>query len=369
MLDDQQLREFSLGMQRARYSPGDATIAHLKAYFTDIFEHPDYAEWLEEGQFAGAMHDSGRFYVPPAVEIRNLDARRVCERFGVTRDSKLMVKIDRHFGQIHLTDGFWADPSARTFPTVDESEHLCGYIKTAGYDTLYELLIDPACGCGHHAMALPLPYRASMDVSSRAINYCTINSIMADDDGGHLIVVNNLYKGIPTFFSRFLSGSVLVVVNMPFAILPRFKSSSSVLAQDGGARGLTMTLTALRAIAGFWEKACSLSELRAVVLFYSLGKSRDGPWEIESSASELFGPNAFETHILVGETMWRVNGRKTESNPMPIESLELKAMCRFTWPADEEDSVRHAYRNRQAEFRKDGWTHLGYGLLDIRLTR
>ena len=368
MLSIDHLQEISLELERTKIVDRGQTVAELNAYLADIYDHPSYAKWLEIDQFGGAAHASGRFTVPAEIGIKHLDAKRILDRYLLTVNRELMVKIDKHFNRIHLTDGFWVDPRIRVYPTPDESEQLCGYIKSTDYEANADVLIDPACGCGHHGMALNVPIRVSMDVSVRALTYCVLNAVLSDSQR-QLYALNDIRGGLPDLLSRYLAGRVLFAANMPFAVFPRFESGSSPSAQDGGTRGVALTFAAMEAVAKLWREARSISELRAVILFYSLGRTENGPWEVEERAEKMFGLESVSTKILSDEKMWRVNGKKEQPNPMPIDKLEEKAACRFTWAEYEEQNVREAYKARQQEFKDDGWTHLGYGVLDIVLRR
>ncbi len=353
-------------LAQSKRTGDDETIGRITAYLRAIYEHPVYQDWLTVDQFASG--ERGRFRVPPQVEIDHLDASRMLESYGLTVDRVLQAKVEDHFGVVHLTDGFWTDPRIRVFPTKDESEIICRYAKDAGYEAEYDVLIDPACGCGHHAMALRIPQRVSMDKSSRAVAYAVINAILTNGDR-QLYVVNDIFNGFPIPFAKQMRGKVLVAANMPFAIMPNLTEGKGGPAQYGGPNASLFTFAALRAVQRFWAEACGIRELRFLLLFYSLGQTAEGPWETQQRAEELFGADCVHTEIAREQMMWRINGVKSQINPMPIDDLELKARCRFTWPEHLEATVREGYRRLQEQLHTQGWNYLGYGIHDILLKR
>ncbi len=366
MLTTDRLDEIAGDLARNKRSEGDQTIGRINAYLDAIYQHPSYQNWLLVDQFAGG--ERGRFKIPPQVSIDNLDASRVLESYGLTLGRELQVKIENHFGVVHITDGFWTDPRIRVFPTTDESELLCQYAREAGYEGNYEILIDPACGCGHHGMALQLPQRISMDRSSRAVTFAVINALLVNADR-HLYAVNDIFSGFPIPLTEQMRGNVLVVANMPFALMPHLTEARAAPAQYGGPSASLFTVAALRAVERFWAEARGVNELRFVLLFYSLGQTANGPWETQLRAEELFGRDCVRTEIMRNQKMWRINGVKEQPNPMPVDDLERKAKCRFTWPEQMEATILKGYRRLQQELYADGWNYLGYGIHDILLKR
>jgi hypothetical protein len=348
---------------------GDNARSAINAYLQTIYDDPSYQAWLEIDQFAGEADPRGRYVVPAQIGVNHREANRLLTQCGlIAPDRTLEAKVDRHYDRIHLTDGFWTSPSMRVYPTTDESEHICAYVKSKGYDQRYKVLIDPACGSGHHAMGLSsFSTRASYDINLRAIAYARANALLAgdtDQDFG----VRDIRTGLPVLARR-LSGPILIAANMPFALLPSAEVDKGKVAQDGGARGVTLTNALLHAIRALWSDTPEITQLRSVILFYSLGRSVEGPWEIAEEARTLLPDAQIKTSILTDQQMWRVNGRKSEANPMPIDRLHTKAKCRFTWPEYEEHTVTEGYRQRERELAAESWTHLGYGILDIDLSR
>lgn len=72
------------------------------------------------------------------------------------RTGGLVVEVHRLRGKVFLTDGAWERDKLRTFPFADESQCLLDYAEAQGYPEWADFLIDPACGCGHHAIAFPI---------------------------------------------------------------------------------------------------------------------------------------------------------------------------------------------------------------------
>ena len=155
---------------------------------------------------------------------------------------------------------------------------------------------------------------------------------------------------------------------MPFAIFPRSHDLPQTLAQDGGDRGVDLTFAVLEAVKNLARTAPGIEHLRLIMLFYSLGSIRPGGWrwEVEEKARQLFP----DTDILVTgstEKMWRVNGVKTQDSPMDLSRMEQKAHCHQTFAPNQMQSARKGYRELETQFRKAGYSHLGYGVIDLKV--
>ena len=368
------LQWLSAEIQNDNQEQSGATAREVREFLDAIYEHHDYQMFLSQGQFERMNGGPARFFVPPVIIGTHGTAFRLLShpRGALVRPNRMLeVKIDRHFDAVHLTDGYWVPASERVFSTTDESAHICAHIRARSLDSSHSILIDPACGSGSHALGTHFPRVVCLDVGVRAIAYASLNAAI-NNSAGWLIGLNDIRKGLPTVLTS-LGEEVVYTVNMPFAIMPKIEVSGLRLnlapAQDGGDHGMSLTQAALSALRSLWISAGQLRRVTAVILFYSLGRSEDGPWEIEDAARGLLPDAELMLTLLNQERMWRVNGRKVAANPMPLSEMESKAACRMTWRESEEALVRKGYRTLARQLIREGWSHLGYGLLEIQLER
>lgn len=352
----------------------EATTGEIREFLTAIYEHEEYQAFLSQGQFELTDEGPARFRVPPEIIGRHGTAFRLLSnpRCGLVRSSGILeVKVNRYFDAVHVTDGYWTPASVRVFSTTDESIQICNYIRSKSLDRSHSILIDPACGSGAHALGSGFDRVVCLDVGVRAITYARLNAIL-NNSAGWLLGLNDIRSGLPTALSA-IGEDFVYAVNMPFAIMPKIEVPGVQLdlvpAQDGGDHGMSLTQAALSALRSLWQSSKRLRRVTAVVLFYSLGRSEEGPWEIEDVARRILPDGVPTLTLMSQERMWRVNGRKVARNPMPLSELELKADCRMTWRASEEQLVREGYRALGRQLVEEGWSHLGYGLLEIRLER
>jgi hypothetical protein len=347
----------------------DPILEELKKQINEIYASSEYQKWLAEDQFYADLDLKGRFRVPDDIANGDHERRRLLDKFELVVNDFLTVKIDKHGDRLHLTDGLWAPPDRRVFPFSDESELLVRYAREHGIIDGTDVLVDPACGCGHHGLALDgIGAKISLDINLRAIAYCRINTIL-NGSQSMLLGVNDITQGLPVALSDYLGGKVLFLINMPFAIYPSSKDRS--LSQDGGDRGIELTLAALSAVNKFQQANTWAKEIRAVVLAYSLGRSLNGPWDLVERAQKMFEksktPCEVKFELAGGEQMWRVNGRKEQANPMHVSKLKLKAGCRFSYPAWQEEKITEGYRALENNFLREGFEYLGYGMMDIKV--
>lgn len=332
-------------------------------YLTDLFDSAEYQEWR-----ASEASLKQRFRIPYNLSIEHRLAHHIFERVGVVGQNNLLeVFIDRHEGRIHLTDGFWVSSSTRVFPTSDESAALIRYARAKNYVDQFDQVVDPACGCGHHAMGFPDKRRISLDINTRALGFARLNALLADDTSLQEFGLRSIHDGLPPLLET-SDSSVLVMANMPFAVFPPISRRFRKLSQDGGIRGDALTNALLKALGAFRAERRSDKPARALILFYSLGRSAEGPWRIEDTINELLPDCDFSLELLKDEKLWRVNGRKIEDNPMPISSLRKKADCNATWSEGEKQHARDRYIALENDLKSEGWSHLGYGIADIRIS-
>lgn len=341
-----------------------SVVNDLREALEAIYALPEYQEWLN-----GASEFASQFALPPSFGTElSSGTKRLLDRFGIINGSFVEVKIDRHGARVHITDGGWVPIQYRVFPYADESKLLCDYVVNKGLYDGADLMIDPACGCGHHGLALSMiPTRVYLDINIRALAFCRINSILSNTEQ-MLSGINDIRRGFPLLFDRLQCEKALIVVNMPFAIFPQGPNLPQALAQDGGDRGIILTFAALEAVAALAKRVPGIRHLQLAMLFYSLGSKRlqKWDWEVERKASTLFA-DADISVTIPSEKMWRVNGVKSEDNPMDLERMAKKAYCGQTFAPSEMGPALKGYRELEQRFRNEGYSHLGYGILDVKV--
>ncbi len=162
---------------------------------------------------------------------------------------------------------------------------------------------------------------------------------------------------------------MLFLVNMPFALSPLPSDGQErflPLHADGGMTGADNTFAALDAIHRYMRTRVKCAGCRAVVLCYSVGDAAEERWEIVERTEQTFGRERVAWTLLREEKMWRINGVKSEPNPMSLaESLPKKAECQFYVRDSERANVREGYARLVSLLNDRGWARLGYGILDI----
>jgi hypothetical protein len=363
MIDTNDLGKLALSLEAiASAERGADAIADLRGTLDELLNHPEYAFWSEDTTELGE-HAGKRCLVP-----RSLRGRRALERLGLLDDDCLLLKVHRHAGKVLFTDGLWVNQDIRVFPFSDESQLLLEHATTEGYAQWASAVIDPATGCGHHLVALGGACRRyGFDVNPRAILYATMNTIL--NDVAHVLLSrNNIASGIPQHLDE-LDGTVLFLVNMPFALTPIERALP--LSADGGLTGARWTFAALQAIYGFGQRNSGARGVRACILCYSVGNRAENRWEVVQRAEQLF-PGRVRWKVLKNERMWRVNGKKEQPNPMDlVDGLPRKADCRFYVRDEQREKVRAGYHELARTLATPvvggggRWDVLGYGLLDV----
>lgn len=397
---------------------GEAQLENFKRYLSAVHGSEDYKNWLQKDQYSSWDHWRARPSIMRVPHEEYYVHKQILHRFALASMGRLEVKIGFHsFGEFvsrnryYLTDGFWVPYQDRVYPTSDESEILCEYIFKKKYDrpdqTVSErpVMIDPACGCGHHALSLRaspaltdpegrkrgFKYRFSYDINMRALAFARLNALLEKDEQ-HSIGINDVRDGLPIEVIRFVTGPVVFVVNMPFVLDPGAAGSAGS-SRYGLQTGAELTLCAIEAILDFAAQKNDDGEIRAVILAYSLMRDEDGSGlaNMEHPEQNLLivretirrlksvraaGPLRaadITFSALPDQKLWRVNGKKSQPNPMPLENLQKKAECKLTIRDNEEErqKVKEGYERRAHEFMSepDNWTHLAYGVLDLTLKK
>ena len=172
MLSDERLNEIGSYLERTSIAK-PAEIDALNEVLLALYRLPLYQEWLIDGQFHNMSSPDNRFVIPNDFGIGMVFAnKQLLDKYLLINGYQLTVKVDVHRGRIHLTDGNWVPVDRRVFPYADESEALIKFAEERDLFNTVDLLIDPACGCGHHALGTPRQvHKVSMDKKLRAIAY------------------------------------------------------------------------------------------------------------------------------------------------------------------------------------------------------
>ncbi|MEO1243737.1 MAG: hypothetical protein AAFX54_17645 [Pseudomonadota bacterium] len=353
---------------------GRSDVELLLSYLAHVYESSRYKSWLKDDQYWGRKKLEGYPRLPDAVPPSLRDSKHLLDNYGLTANGRLQVKIDKiGESRLHLTDGLWVDPRLRVYPFSDESEAVCTYARDRGFVQRSEWMIDPACGCGHHGIDLfDIPMRVSMDINLRAIGFARFNALLHGQEK-HLLTVNDIRDGVPKELESARRGETLYIANMPFGIFPKEDNErvSRTIAQDGGDRGISLTLAAFRAACALRSSGSDSSPINVCILSYSLGKSQSEnkySWELKTRAEKILSEfsltaKELDFELLKERKLWRVNGKKEQDNPMPVSSLEKKADCIHTYQEDERETRSRQYRERSRQFEREGFDILGYGVL------
>jgi hypothetical protein len=338
--------------------------AEIKEALAALVDSEEYKNWLDrEPEFNGVSCP-----LPPKKKHRDL-----LKQIGIATDEAMLVKVNLNRDCYLLTDGLWVDQSLRTFPFTDESDALLSYIEQKGLADWADIVIDPCTGSGNHIVAYPgSPVRIAFDVSTRSILYTKINLLINRIHSG-VVSHHSLTQGFPTLLKQIDLKKSLFVINTPFALAPT--NADMVKTANGGEDGLELTVAAMSLVKEVFHNSSSITGKRALVLCYSTGNGID-KWVAVEKAKEMFGDQNVSWEILSDRKLWRINGQKAEPNPMPLaEGLPKKADCKFYIGNKDKEKVRQSYvdlANRLYQNAVDdklGYevTHLGYGIIDIRM--
>lgn len=325
-----------------------------------IADHDAYRRWKAGEQFEGLL-----FRMPAGLVFPDDERRRLLETLRLVVDDALRVKVNVTDAGVFVTDGLWVPGEFRVFPFHDETDLLRRACTDLGWDDWATCVVDPATGCGHNVLGYPsrAARRYGFDINARGISYAAINRAL-NGVGTACLGINDVRGGIPPVFGQDAAERVLVLVNMPFALVP--EAGTLPRSADGGRYGYELTQAALTGVRDLAASLAEGSELRCLVLTYSVGSQREQRWVAHQHALELFGPERVTWRLLAEERLWRVNGRKEQTNPMPLDKLALKADCRFYVRRDAiRQSVREDYLKLERELRERGWDHLAYGVIAI----
>jgi len=265
---------------------------------------------------------------------------------GVTR-----FRINVIHTQIFITDAPWMLRCGGVFPWEDEALLLLQEIdgKTA------ERLVDIGVGCGHTLVAAEWTgRRLGIDHSGRAIALAGLNARLNSMDADFAMgdVCDHSFQ-VPEG-----SSASLIVANLPFAAHPALTPLPATSA--GGTDGLSLVTAFLNAVA-----ARGGDDTRLIALAYTPFDSSSHRTAIEDTTRRIFPGLRVQWRTFENEPMWRVNGTKSQPNPMPLASLARKAHCRFSFAPDDRSAAREGYLMLETELARAGWDSLAFGVLRV----
>lgn len=338
-----------------RKDAGDASA--LRELLLSIAGDAGYAEWLSREQFDGRP-----FVHPPGLDFALL------ERLALAKERNLAVRVNVCDDLALVTDGLWVDAAHRVFPFADESGLLKARCDRLGWSDWATCLIDPATGCGHNLLRYQgTARRYGFDVNARSLSYAAVNATLNSVPVA-LLGLNDVQDGLPAVFTALGPERVLMIANMPFELSPLRDALPP--SAEGGYFGYELTRAALNAAAGLEEQLGPDSRLRCLVLTYSVGCLDEQRWAVTEHAERCFGADRVAWHPLPSESLWRVNGKKQQPNPMPLENLALKADCRFdVRDPSRREEIREGYRTLVRDCARNGWDHLAYGIVEVTDSR
>jgi hypothetical protein len=337
-----------------------STASALGGVLREVASEDAYASWARNGQFGGLL-----FRMPRGLVFANEKQRRLLERLLLVEDDVLRVKINVCGSRVFITDGLWVSGEFRVNSFSDESDLVMRTCAELGWHHWATCVIDPATGCGHNLLRYEGSdvRRYGFDINARALAYAAINAAINGIEASR-VGLNDVRSGIPPVFTQNEAERVLVLANMPFALGPEPETLPK--SAQGGRYGYELTRDLLDSISALRQQLRPESELRAVVLTYTVGNRAADAWVVPQHASQLFTGDRTEWRVWEDEPLWRINGKKEQPNPMPLNLLSLKADCRFYVHDDaNRDIVRDQYRRLTGELAEHEWDHLAYGVVTI----
>jgi hypothetical protein len=216
---------------------------------------------------------------------------------------------------------------------------------------------------------MTIPFKVALDINPRALVFCNLNASLAGNQNV-FCGMNDLRKGLPPVLASIKFDNLLVAFNMPFAMFPDDTSHTHSPTQAGGERGAALTLAALAAVRDFAKRAGPENRLRIVASFNSLGRLSNGrwTWEVAEKARQIFPNTEIRIELMNEEKIWRINGVRTQKNPMPLEELSTRSRCLHAFP-ESQHSAWLGYERLKHAFQAEGFTHLGYAILDILVNK
>lgn len=283
------------------------------------------------------------------------------EETGLARDGVLRVKVNRIGERVFITDGAWVPHALRVFPDPDEAFALLAEVRERGLDTWAEWVIDPAAGCGHTPLGfVGKARRISCDANARAVLYASLNGLLNGlSTNEFLPVLNNMKNGLPAALN--VRGKTLFLANVPFAPAPKLEHALAVNSA-GGRSGADLQIASFRLVENFRRETGN--PVKACFLTWTLGNRDKNLWEVPEQCREIFPGAKVRWHLVHQDY-----DAPELANPAPLPAM-LDHLARSQYavrPGD--DKVRQAYAELGNELTREGWTHIGYGMLEVDLAQ
>jgi hypothetical protein len=284
----------------------------------------------------------------------------------------LQVRVNLAPGGLFVTDGLWVPGAVRAFPFSDESTALIGLAGELDWLDPDQVVIDVASGCGQAGLSAGAGRVVLLDVSPRALAYAELNRLLNRREGVKVgCLLSDLREGLPVEMLRAATADVLVLANVPFA--PASDAKSLPLTSNGGPSGLDLQEDVFKGLVSLRKKLAPTTRLRALVMGLTAGRAREGDWELPAAADRTFAEAGVEAstqwHLLVRESLLRINGQRAVPNPCTIRpALEAFSSCKLYHPqATTRDRLRKEYGVLADAFVSRSLTHLAFGVLQLEL--
>ncbi len=332
-------------------------VAFRQAAFA-LLADATYQNWLTVQRYKG-----GSFHLEGATIEKSF-----FHKLGLVGDDNyLRAQIHQYREKLFLTDTPNVPGDIQVYPWDDESDAIIGWLaQQQHWIDWADCTVDPMCGAGHHNIVLPgtVSSRLSFDVNARAVGFTDINALL-NEVAVHTSQID-IWQGLADTMAE--SGirkdtRILIMVNSPFGLSPL--PGALPLTSDGGETGAVIAKAALKTVR---ELSNQYARIRLCQLVYTIGNPLTGSWYVVDFARELFGEDRVNFHLLSERSLWRVNGKKEEPNPMPLAQLRRKAFCAFQVKGEMEQRMKmaesyDALADRLHE--QFDATHLGYGIIDV----
>lgn len=277
-------------------------------------------------------------------------------QIDINNNIRALVKVNYTNGIFLLTD-FITETQNRVFPFVDEGNifieyfpKISKYIKTK--DTIKAW--DMCTGSGHPLILMEQELKKTFandidvigtDINKRAIQYCLENIELNQS------TAKVLYSNFDSSFPSSLSFDY-IWANPPFGLSPQKDS----LHTYGGRYGLEKTIETIKLINTRLNKNGV-----AQILTYSIGDAQNNLL-ISQFLDQKLSNFRYKVNILSNQKIWRFNGKKRCTNPMPIEYIALRA-------TDELYNLNNIPKKNwlelSNEIKQKGFSHLYFILIDI----
>ena len=338
------------------------TASELRNELLHVFRMKAYREWFEDGQY---LEERCALPLEDHPVMATYGLLEPCKIIGNAGIGYLQVRINSLRGRVLITDGFWVKRADQVFSDTDESEDLLEHLDRYPCGFSVDTVVDVATGCGNHLMGFDGPTAGvGLDVNFRALIFACINREI-NFARNLLFAHNDIREGLPGALYG-LDGNILMMANISFGLSSPLGTLPNNV--DGGESGENLQVATMHAFAEFANTARNVRNWRFVLSSYTLGMQEVERWLVPEIARTLFGSPNVKWSLLKDKRIWRINGRKRESNPMNLASgLRRRADCKFYTTSEERESVRIGDVALAERLSREGWDSLGYGIIDISL--